>query len=423
MIIHTQNSRLSDEIISKGKARVGAYIEHLQNVIRQKVYDPPESSLVLPGDSSYHDEIKAMILKKKTSALKHIVVVGIGGSNLGTKAVYEALYLYRDQLDTNTNAIRMHFLDTVDPEMTHAFVEFMKGNIQSSDEIVINIISKSGGTTETLVNAEIVIAELRKISQNWKERCVVSTDEGSKLWREAEKNHIDVLRIPKQVGGRYSVFSAVGLFPLGLCGIDIDALLDGATMATTTMDNALYSALFHSHYVHDGRNIADTFVFHTELESLGKWYRQLMGESVGKDGKGISPTVTVGSIDHHSIVQLYLGGPKDKSTTFVFTSNSQELGIPKHPVFDLSVEFAGKTEAGIMHAIRKGTAEAYKKQQLPFLEVEFSHICEKELGWFMQWKMIEMMILGKLLEVNAFDQPHVELYKTETRKMLEAVNE
>lgn len=421
MIIHTQNSLLSEKIVAQDTALINDYIQHLQSVLSRKEYDTLESSLMLPGDDLYHTRIQAMIDKKKTPTLRHVVVVGIGGSNLGTRAVYEALFAYRDRYAGQ--GIQMHFLDTVDPEMTGAFVGFMKKNIKSGDEILINIISKSGGTTETLVNAEIVLEELRKITLNWKTRCVISTDEGSKLWNEAEKNTIDVLPIPKQVGGRYSVFSAVGLFPLGLCGIDVKALMRGAQNALKSLDMSVYSALFLNHHARSGKAIADTFLFHPELESLGKWYRQLMGESIGKDGKGISPTVTIGSIDHHSIVQLYLGGPRDKSTTFVYTATSQEEHIPKNPVFDLSAEFAGRTEGGIMRAIQKGTAEAYKKQSLPFIEVELSRICAEELGWFMQWKMAEMMVLGKLLNVNAFDQPHVELYKTETRKMLESANE
>lgn len=418
MKIYTHNSHVPIKPNVKENDSIGEYMLHLKKAAAQKEYVALESSLILPSDSAYHAAIQAMIDAKKSPKLKHVVVVGIGGSNLGTRAVYEALNLYRDQY-THHDGVRMHFLDTVDPEMTKTFVDFFKKNIDSGDEILINIISKSGGTTETLVNAEIVISELRKVALNWKERCVVTTDEGSALWKEAEKNNIDILPIPKQVGGRYSVFSAVGLFPLGLCGIDTKELLSGAQYALQKMDDSLYSARFLNHHAREGKNIADMFIFHTELESLGKWYRQLMGESVGKDGKGISPTVTLGSIDHHSIVQLYLGGPRDKSTSFVYTAASEKISVPKNPIFNLSNEFAGRTEDGIMTAIRRGTVEAYKKQGLPFLEVELTHICERELGWFMQWKMIEMMILGKLLGVNAFDQPHVELYKTETRKMLE----
>jgi glucose-6-phosphate isomerase len=426
MKLYTQDMGISPTDIGKSAAAVDTYRAHLESVMNKTDYAALESSLHLPLDASYRAEIMEMVNKKKTKALKYVVVVGIGGSNLGTKAIYEAVHMYRDMFDATSNEPRMFFLDTVDPEMTGAFVRFMKKNVHVGDEILVVIISKSGGTTETLVNAEIILKELRETALNWKDRCVVITDFGSRLWKEADTNGISALRIPQLVGGRYSVFSAVGLFPLALCGIDTDALMKGAREALTKgigkevkKNDSLLSAIFLDFHARHGKNIADTFLFHTELESLGKWYRQLMGESIGKDGKGISPTVTVGSIDHHSIVQLYLGGPADKSTTFLYTKSSERTAMPKHTVLALSTPFAGRDEAGIMDAIRKGTAEAYKKQQRPFVQIELEQISEYELGWFMQFKMMEMMFLGKLLGVNAFDQPHVELYKIETKKMLD----
>jgi len=168
-------------------------------------------------------------------------------------------------------------------------------------------------------------------------------------------------------------------------------------------------------------------VFNSELESLGKWYRQLLGESIGKekdkDGNsinfGITPTVSVGSTDLHSMGQLYIGGPKDKLTTFIWAAlpkNTQDISSSLFP--NLVEGIDGKTTQYVMDAILDGTKNAYEKNKLPFMEVVMENISEKSLGEFMQFKMMEMLYLGKLLNINPFDQPSVEEYKSEVRKIL-----
>jgi len=247
---------------------------------------------------------------------------------------------------------------------------------------------------------------------------------------------VTYLTIPKQVGGRYSVLSAVGLFPLCALGVDIDALHQGASDIRSYCLNddlahnpAAQSAAVVAYHHQSGKIISDTFVFNSELESLGKWYRQLLGESIGKehdvDGNqvftGITPTVSVGSTDLHSVGQLYLGGPKDKLTTFVYsTDESQKLLVPNERTFSSVVEMVnGKTTNDVMSAILEGVKIAYNKQQVPFMSVELASITPYEIGAFMQFKMMEMMYLGKLLNVNPFDQPNVESYKLETKRILE----
>ena len=169
-----------------------------------------------------------------------------------------------------------------------------------------------------------------------------------------------------------------------------------------------------------GKNINDNFIFLPQLESMGKWYRQLMGESVGKEGKGITPTVSIGSTDLHSVGQLYLGGPKDKITTFIYaTEELAETTVPEKLIYGLVPVIKGKKIHSIMNAIVQGTKIAYKNQELPHMEIGFDKIDEEALGEFLQFKMIEMMYLGHLMNVNTFDQPHVELYKVETKKILE----
>jgi len=203
-----------------------------------------------------------------------------------------------------------------------------------------------------------------------------------------------------------------------------DNCLDGKL----TENYAMLSAGITYHYWAEHVRISNSFFFNPEMESAGKWYRQLMGESIGKshnlDGEevhaGITPIVTIGSTDLHSMAQLYSGGPRDKLTTIIYSSQTQiKTDLPRELEFAGLVDgIAGKDFAKIMDAIVGGVKAAYLKNELPFMEVGFSEITARTVGAFLQFKMLEEMYLARLLNVNAFDQPNVEDYKLETKKLL-----
>lgn len=404
--------------------RLVSYIEHCREVVESKNYSAPEASLCLPSDTQALDTVKALVKKKQTPELKYVIVIGIGGSNLGTKAVYNALYGSIDQFTPNRHP-KMIFMDTIDPKACAAVLKFIDSHITNANEYVVALISKSGTTTEPVVNAEMLLERLKNRFSGWKERCVIITDNGTKMWKEAQRIGIDILEIPHMVGGRYDVLTSVGLFPLLMAHINCDHLLKGAEKMremclSNSPDNyALSSSIFQYLAWKEGRGIHNNFYFHPELESLGKWYRQLMGESIGKDKKGITPMVSIGSVDHHSMVQLYFAGPEDKTTEIVYASKTASCTIPTTQIFPTLSTTQGKDTAEIMRAIEKGTAIVYDKLCLPYFEVVFDEINEYELGAYMQYKMIEMMYIAHLLEINAFDQLHVDLYKIETRKILD----
>jgi glucose-6-phosphate isomerase len=411
-------------------AGLADYTEHLLQVRKDGAYDAPESSLNLPDDNALLEAVQFVAQEKMTTNLKYSIVVGIGGSNLGTKAVYDALLGYRDTLEPQRFP-KMLFAETTDPEWLTSIAGLVAG-LSSKDEVLVTVISKSGGTAETLANFEIIADALRQKFGDVYDRFVAITDEGSKLWQAAEQQAITCVAIPAQVGGRYSVFSAVGLFPLATVGVDITKLRAGAqNLLNHCLGEHSYaaeSASVLALQLRQGRTINDNFFFHPELESLGKWYRQLMGESVGKmhdiNGgivhTGITPTVSLGSTDLHSVGQLYLGGPKDKLTTFVASRQSAVIRVPQDRVFaDLVPMIEGKTAGDIMEAILEGVQVAYQKAELPYMEVVLDDIDEESIGAYLQFKMLEMMYLGKLLNVNSFDQPNVEAYKIETKRILE----
>lgn len=424
--LYNDTSRLSNEAIEQTTSSLQEYVTILNDIAKTNTYEDLECSMNLPFDKKIMEQVGETHRRRVSTKLKYLILIGIGGSNLGTKAIYDALYGFYDLLQP-ARFPKIIFLDTQDEEVltkTKLLIE----TLQDKEEVLVNAISKSGGTTETAANLEIVYEALNKKFGDVKDRFVFTTDEGSKMHQVAIEKGIDVLNLPKLVGGRYSVFSAVGLFPLMCMGFNVEALLRGAQnmrnvcLHTDYLDNPaiLSAAILYLHWK-AGININDNFIFLPQLESLGKWYRQLMGESIGKDGKGITPTVSIGSTDLHSVGQLYLGGPKDKITTFIYGEKPKyEAIVPANTEFNLVNTIPNKHIHSIMYAIVEGTIAAYHKQTLPYVILGLDNVSEEALGEFMQFKMMEMMYLGHLMGVTTFDQPHVELYKVETKRILSA---
>ncbi len=392
------------------KGEISNYLKKIKNILKEKNYKFPESFLLLPTE-------KPIFLKKIPKNLKLIIVVGIGGSSLGTEAVYKALKRKKADL------VEIFFLDTLNPLSFSELISKLKLAPLKRDEIAVCLVSKTGKTFETIANFFVLLRVLKR----YQPKIFVITNEGSILWDFAKKRNYSILSIPKEVSGRYSVLSNVGIFPLALAGVDPKELLAGAKevnkiclIANPLKNPALASALIIFYHYKEGKNIYSNFVFPPDLEFFGRWYCQLMAESLGKDKKGITPTVTVGTTDFHSLAQLYFDGPRDKLINFVFVKNlNHDFQIP--PNRDLDFLFPGSEGKKIWEltlAIFEGVKKAYIKKKLPFTETILPELDERSLGALFQMKMIEIIFLAKLMRVNAFDQPGVELYKKETRKIL-----
>ena len=424
------HSRLdADRIFAYGKRMTGEAAS-LVNAAT-KGYDDDRASINLPVDTALAKQTAA--LAKRHKHADAIVVVGIGGSNLGTIAVQESLLgRFHNQLGRRP---LVFYADTVDPRLMNSLLEILSKLLKAGKTVIINGVSKSGGTTETIANFEVLVRLLKKKDKNHQEHIVVTTDEASAFWNLAEGKGYHRLAIPKKVGGRYSVFSAVGQYPLRVMGIDVDQALQGAAdMRTACLSNDISknpamqrAALLHHHFT-KGRNIADMFLFSPDLESIGTWYRQLMGESIGKEWNaahsarifaGITPTVSIGSTDLHSMAQLYLGGPQDKFTTFVTVAKADKIGVPKDPAYETLVpHIQGKPLSAIMDAIFEGVSIAYTNGDRPWCRISLQDASPYQIGALLQMHMIEMMHLGRLMGVNPFDQPNVEEYKIETKRIL-----
>jgi len=396
-------------------------------------YTTDYGSTRLPFDEELLKTITVTVKEKKSLHPTTLVVIGIGGSNLGTIAVLEAL---RGKFYNEHHAIKIYFVDTVDTDNVFDIAQLVEHELTTGHNIIINVISKSGTTTETIANFEIFLEILKNHRPyNYQDFVVATTDTDSALYKLSQQEEFSVLEIPPYVGGRYSVFSAVGLFPLCFLDIDCKQLHQGAqssfelcTKKTITENYAALSAIIIVAHYNKNRIIHDTFLFSVALESLGGWYRQLSAESIGKafDTKNnkvnisLLPTISIGSTDLHSVAQLYLAGPDNRFTTFLnVTHAATNLLLPEYQEYESLVEnIQGKSLSTIMDAILQGTKQAYLKDNRPFVSFTLPEKSAFHIGQLMQIKMIEIMYVGFLLDVNPFDQPEVEKYKKETRNLL-----
>lgn len=402
----------------------------------QRSYETPYGFAYVPEDTTYQQHVREVADKKREHNPAAVFVIGIGGSSLGTVAIEDAVRgLFSHEC---TQDIAFYCADTIDTDRTYQLCTIARGMLENGHDIILNVISKSGTTTETLINASIFIDLLKTYRpKTYHDLIVITTDPDSPLEAYADERDITTLHIPPKVPGRYSVLTAVGVFLLHLLGIDTQALCKGARQATETClqarsDNpAIISAIIlYQHYAH-GRNIHDTFLFDAGLRELGEWYRQLMGESIGKrkgDDKqlirvGITPTVSIGTVDLHSVAQLYLAGPYDKFTTFVdIQSHPDDVNIPDVGLVQ-KLPIAGKRVEQVKEAIFAGVQRAYQQEKRPYVTISLADKSEEALGEFMQFKMFEMVYLAHIFGVNPFNQPQVELYKQETRSILQAQTE
>lgn len=407
-------------------SNLGPLFKKFSSLSEQKGYSQPYSLINLPADKKQIKMVKDLAATKLKLNPGLAVVVGIGGSNLGTQAIYQALYAAK------AARIPLYFADTVDAESIGAILAKAEQSLKAGKNILVIAISKSGSTTETIANFECFLALLIKYQpKEYQKSVVVITDKDSLFWNLADSKNFDLLEIAKEIGGRFSVMSPVGLFPLAIAGVDIEQLCAGAQEITASCIQAedtnpafTFASVLADQYA-KGIMIHDLFVFSLALEGLGKWQRQLLAESLGKpseQGKplGITPTVSVGSTDLHSVGQLYLGGPKARVTTFVWVKNPEaSIRVPDMPEFNTLVPHLQKKSLhAIMEAIFKGTQQAYADAQCAFMTIMMPEKNAFYIGQFLQMQMIATIYLGALLKVNTFDQPQVELYKRNTRKIL-----
>jgi len=382
-------------------------------------------------DLPYDKELVKKIneLKKKYIDMKNIVVIGIGGSSLGNITLNDAINgVYHNERDTGLPKI--YFADNVDPEKMAHLLEIL-----DPKETVFNVITKSGSTAETMTNFMVLYDFLEKNAPDKvKENLIITTDkEKGNLVKIAAKLGLDTFVIPHNVGGRFSVLSSVGLVPAALTGVDIEKLLLGAAdmdkicSADDIEKNPAYmSALIHYLFYRDkGVNINVLMPYTDNLASLSDWFRQLWAESLGKidkEGKnvGITPVKSVGAIDQHSQVQLYIEGPFDKLITFIEVEKFRNtVRIP-----EVFTEIKGlnylcnQTFDTLINNEKKATELALTEANRPNTSIIVPVIDEYHVGQLFYMMEVMTAFAGELFNIDAFDQPGVEAGKVATYALM-----
>ncbi len=343
--------------------------------------------------------------------VKDVVVLGIGGSALGAKALISAL---RPEAP-------VHLVDNVDP----APVKALLSRLDPRTTLVV-AISKSGATAETLA-AYLIFRRwlLDALGEDWRQHVAIVTDpEKGPLRAHARAEGLAAFDVPPDVGGRFSVFTPVGLLPLALAGVDLMQLLMGARAAAHRLDNARKSALvLFLLERYRGKRIHVLMPYGTRLALVADWFSQLHAESLGKayDRKGArvhvgpTPLKAVGATDQHSLLQLFREGPNDKAFIFVLPRDlGEDLPMPEDPGLTAADYLFGKGLGELLLAEAEGTRRALTEARRPQYAIWLPGINEAALGELLQTLMWQTALLGELYGVNAFDQPGVELAKRYT---------
>ncbi len=365
-------------------------------------------------------------LKTIESKFDTMVVLGIGGSALGNKAVYSAL---KTELELKKKLL---VCDNVDPTMLFDILSQIEW-----DKTIFNLISKSGTTSETMA-AYMIIGDIlrKKFPADFKQRMIITTDANKGFLRDIiNKESYPSFVVPDNVGGRFSVLTDVGLVSSAFVGLNIKALLSGVEAMKLHCESediwnnpAYLNGLLHWQYMRQSKNISVMMPYANPLYDCADWYRQLWAESLGKRYNrqnkevfvGQTPVKALGTTDQHSQVQLYTEGPNDKVFTFLTVEKfKHDYIIPDlHPDREEVNFLANKPISRLLNTERLATEIALTRAGRPNANIIFPELNEYTLGQFIMMYQIQTVFTGKLLNINPLDQPGVEAGKISTYAMM-----
>ncbi len=379
-------------------------------------YDYKEEDRFKLNHTAHYGFIRSLCSRSLTSSVKELlekrrgfenfVQVGIGGSALGASA---SLSFLKGGFFNLLEGKKYFALDNLDPERLALIFSF------DLDKTLFHVVSKSGTTTETLVQFFVIMDRVGVKRENF----IITTSKGSFLDRLGEKLGIERFYIPDEVVGRFSVFTPVGLLALGFFGFDIDAFVEGGKNGVRayrngwSFPNRLVEFTIGNYIA--GKEMLVIFPYKDRLFGIGEWIRQLWAESLGKEGKGQTPVLALGVKDQHSQLQLYQDGKKDKAFLFI--------DMPSCCNFEVKNDYGAALfdridTATLMDIEKRSTKEALRSSGIPVCEIFIKKADEFTLGNFLISFMIATAKAGEVLGVNPFDQPGVELSKRFTREAL-----
>lgn len=388
-------------------------------IIKEKVathsgyYHLPFEERAIKDSQSYIQAHSTLL-----STIKNLIIIGVGGSSLGTKAIDTMLC----HLPHRKN-LALKFLEHTDP------IEINKAlqGVELKNSLFV-VISKSGTTIETSSLMKYVLAHYKLLDH--KEHLVVITDENSPLQKWAIDTKVEFITIAPNVGGRFSVLSSVGILPLMILGYDVASLLEGAKNFMMNFlhrreDHILRKAIFLAKS-RDRFPINVLFSYSSSFKDFNAWYVQLWAESLGKIdtyGKkvGLTPIALIGSIDQHSFLQLITQGVMDKSVTFL-NFNRKNYSEPKIPSLSLphleSTDFVNNTSfAKLLNYQQIATMQTIQNEGIPTDEIKVDMLCEQSVGILIFYFELLTSCVGRILDINTYDQPGVEFGKIRLREM------
>ena len=346
---------------------------------------------------SLKKEYKNSFSKKSLNKFKSFInyrIIGMGGSSLGTQAIYDFL----------KHKIKKNF----------EFIDNLQPNIKKNNKKYLNlIISKSGNTIETIVNTNIFIQKNNK-------NIFITENKKNYLHALANEFKSEIIHHNNFIGGRYSVLSEVGMLPAELMDLksnnfkQLNNLIKNKNYLNTLVNNVDQILYFLN------RKKFNSIIINYDEKStnLFNWYQQLVAESLGKKSTGILPVVSNMPKDNHSVMQLYLDGFKNNFFTFFYVKEKKTLKIRNSQILHMQSYLKNKNLNQIIFAQKKATEIVFNKKKIPFRSFEILDRSEKTLGELFTFFILETILLGRALKVNPFDQPAVELIKTETKKIL-----
>ena len=332
-------------------------------------------------------------LIKKINKEKILKIIGIGGSILGTQAIHDYLkYKIKKKI---------------------FFYDNLESKLKLKKNSVNIIVSKSGNTLETIANTNILIKKNEK-------NIFITGPQNSYLRSLALQIKAEIVNHNNFIGGRYAVMSEVGMLPAELMGLNerkfkqLNNLIKNKYFINLLVTNVANTLFF----IKNKRFNSIILNYDNSSNNLFKWYQQLIAESLGKKGKGILPIISSMPKDNHSLMQLYLDGPKKNFFTFFYAKENSTSRINNNKILKSHNYLKYKTLENIKFAQKLATQNVFLKKNIPFRSFEVIHKNEQSLGELFCFFILETMLLSKALNVNPYDQPSVELIKKETKKIL-----
>ncbi len=330
----------------------------------------------------------------KFKKYKVFLIYGMGGSSLGAKAIYDFMY---HRIKKN-----FYFFDNIDSK---------NHKIKTRKKTLNIIISKSGNTLETVVNDNIF---------STRDKLYITENRNSYLKNLALKLKSEIIEHKNYIGGRYSVLSEVGMLPAELMGLKSDKFkrFDKLILKKQFVESLLINVNMLYDLVKRKKTNSIILNYDESSSSLFKWYQQLVAESLGKNSNGVLPIISNMPKDNHSLMQIYLDGNKNSFFTFFDVTNQKTPNINSKEILDNFNYLKGHSISSIKQAQKQATMNIFKNKKIPFRSFEVNRKNEETLGELFTFFMLETILLGKLMNVNPFDQPAVELIKKETKKLL-----